>query len=138
VGSQGRPYRTLEVEGFQILVGRGAAENDLLTFDVAAPEDLWLHVASGVPGSHVVIRNPDNLEELPATVVERAAALAVWHSKARGRRRVDVHLCRVADVSKQKRAPAGEVVLRRWTTVRVYQPDAASGPPRTGRGSAGA
>jgi predicted ribosome quality control (RQC) complex YloA/Tae2 family protein len=136
VGVQGRPYRTLEVEGFEILVGRGDEENDVLTFDVAAPEDFWLHVASGVPGSHVVIRNPDHLEELPAVVIEKAAALAVRHSKARGQRRVDVHLCRVADVSKEKRAPAGEVVLRRWTSVRVYQPDAASGPPRAERGSA--
>jgi predicted ribosome quality control (RQC) complex YloA/Tae2 family protein len=130
--SKGLPYRRLQVDGFEVLVGRGDEENDVLTFDVAAPEDFWLHVAGGVPGSHVVIRNPDRLEELPPAVVERAALLAVRHSKARGQRRVDVHLCRVADVSKQKRAPAGEVVLRRWTPVRVY-PDAASG-----RGSGGA
>jgi predicted ribosome quality control (RQC) complex YloA/Tae2 family protein len=45
--------------------------------------------------------------------------LAARHSKARGRRRVEVHLCRVADVRKAKGAPAGEVVLRRWERVRV-------------------
>jgi predicted ribosome quality control (RQC) complex YloA/Tae2 family protein len=119
MGSKGRPYRTLIVDGFEVLVGRGDEENDVLTFEVADPQDFWLHVAGGVPGSHVVIRNPEKLDALPAPVVEAAAALAAWHSKARGRRRVEVHLCRVADVGKAKGAPAGEVVLRRWERVRV-------------------
>jgi predicted ribosome quality control (RQC) complex YloA/Tae2 family protein len=129
VGSKGRPYRTERVEGFEVLVGRGDAENDVLTFAIAAPEDFWLHVAGGVPGSHVVVRNPEHLAELPAAVIQRAAALAAHHSKARGRRRVEVHLCRVADVAKRRGAPAGEVVLERWTAVRVYpgEPPARSG-----------
>jgi predicted ribosome quality control (RQC) complex YloA/Tae2 family protein len=117
--SKGRPYRTLHVEGFEVLVGRGDEENDVLTFEVAAPEDFWLHVAGGVPGSHVVVRNPENLDALPDPVVDAAAGLAVRHSKARGRRRVEVHLCRVSDVAKLRGAPAGEVVLRRWERVRV-------------------
>jgi predicted ribosome quality control (RQC) complex YloA/Tae2 family protein len=119
VGSKGRPYRSVRLADFEILVGRGDAENDILTFEVADPEDFWLHVAGGVPGSHVVIRNPDKLDALPSAVVREAAALAAWHSKARGRRRVEVHLCRVADVAKRRGAPAGEVELRRWTAVRV-------------------
>ena len=116
---KGRPYRTVVVDGHEILVGRGDDENDLLTFEIAAPDDLWLHVAGGIAGSHVVVRNPDKLATVPANVDERAAALAAWHSKARGRARVEVHLCRVADVHKRRGAPAGEVELRRWERVRV-------------------
>jgi predicted ribosome quality control (RQC) complex YloA/Tae2 family protein len=116
---KGRPYRTIVVDGHEILVGRGDQENDVLTFEIAAPEDLWLHVAGGVAGSHVVVRNPNHLPALPPHVVERAAALAAWHSKARGRARVEVHVCRVADVNKRRGAPAGEVELRRWERVRV-------------------
>ena len=119
MSSKGRPYKTVVVEGFEILVGRGDEENDHLTFDVAAPEDFWLHVAAGTAGSHVVVRNPDKLAALPRPVLERAAALAAWHSKARAARRVDVHVCRVADVTKVRGAPAGEVRLRRWERVRV-------------------
>jgi predicted ribosome quality control (RQC) complex YloA/Tae2 family protein len=119
VASKGRPYRTMSVEGHDILVGRGARENDELTFEVAAPEDFWLHVAGGVAGSHVVVRNPLGLDALPPPVLERAAALAAWHSKARGRARVEVHFCRVADVHKPRSAPPGEVELRRWQRVRV-------------------
>jgi predicted ribosome quality control (RQC) complex YloA/Tae2 family protein len=125
VVSKGRPYRTFTIDGFEVLVGRGDEENDVLTLEIAAPEDFWLHVAGGVPGSHVVIRNPEHLPELPPTVVEQAAALAAWYSKARDQRRATVHLSRVADVRKRQGAPAGEVVLERWTTVRVSQkPDA--------------
>ena len=123
MGSRGRGYRTVVVEGFEVLVGRSDEENDRLTFEVAAPEDFWLHVGGGTPGSHVVVRNPEKLGVLPRAVLDRAAALAVWHSKARGARRVDVNLCRAADVGKEKGAPAGEVVLRRWQRVRVYEPD---------------
>jgi predicted ribosome quality control (RQC) complex YloA/Tae2 family protein len=120
VASKGKGYRTLEVEGFLVLVGKGDADNDHLTFGVAEPHDLWLHVA-GPAGSHVVIRNPEKLDEVPRAVTERAAELAAWHSKARGARgKVEVHLCRVADVSKPRGFAPGEVLLRTWKVVKVY------------------
>jgi predicted ribosome quality control (RQC) complex YloA/Tae2 family protein len=122
VASKGRPYRRLEVEGFAVLVGKGDAENDRLTFEIADPRDWWLHVA-GHSGSHVVVRNPDELAALPRPVLERAAELAAWHSKARRTGKVEVHVCRVADVSKPRGAPPGTVRLRRWTGLRVYPRD---------------
>jgi len=130
VASKGRRYRTVVVEGYEVLIGKGDADNDELTFALAAPEDFWLHVAGGVPGSHVVVRNPEKLDTLPRAVVERAAALAARHSKARDARRVDVHLCRVADVSKPRGAPAGQVELRRWERVRVHRNAGSDAPPR--------
>jgi predicted ribosome quality control (RQC) complex YloA/Tae2 family protein len=119
LGSKGKPYRVVEYEGFEILVGKGDAENDRLTFGVAEPRDLWLHV-SGTPGSHVVIRNPDALPELPASVVQRAAELAAWHSRSRHAGKVEVHVCRVADVSKPRGFAPGEVRLSRWRAMKVY------------------
>lgn len=119
MSSKGRPYRRVVVEGFEVLIGKSDEENDLLTFEIAAPEDAWLHAGGGVAGSHVVVRNPEQLDALPKPVLERAAALAAWHSKARAARRVDVHVCRVSDVSKRRGAPAGEVRLKRWDTLRV-------------------
>jgi len=118
MASKGRPYRTLVVGGFQILVGRGDEDNDFLTFEIAAPRDLWLHVAGGTPGSHVVVRNPDG-GEIPRSVVEAAAAAAAWYSKSRNAAKVEVHFCRVADVSKPRGAPTGLVQLARWKSIRV-------------------
>lgn len=118
MASKGRPYRTVEVEGYEVLVGRGSEDNDYLTFEVAEPHDIWLHVAGGTPGSHVIVRNPDK-GEVPRPVVERAAELAAWYSKARGAPRVEVHVCRASDVSKPRGAPAGLVELKRWKSVKV-------------------
>lgn len=120
MASKGKGYRTFDIEGFEVLVGKGDGDNDYLTFRVAEPHDFWLHV-SGPAGSHVVIRNPEKLDEAPRTVTERAAELAAWHSKARGARgKVEVHLCRVADVSKPRGFPPGQVLLRVWKALKVY------------------
>ena len=118
MGSKGRPYRTIVVEGFEVLIGRGDEDNDHLTFDVAEPQDLWLHVAGGTPGSHVVVRNPDG-GEIPKAVVEAAAAAAAWYSKARAAKSVEVHVCRAGDVTKPRGAPLGLVELKRYKSVRV-------------------
>ena len=125
MASKGRPYRRLEVEGFEVLVGKGDVENDRLTFEIAEPTDWWLHVA-GHSGSHVVVRNPEDLPALPRPVLQRAAELAAWHSKGRGAGKVEVHVCRVADVSKPRGFEAGKVQLRRWTSIRVYPKDGPS------------
>jgi predicted ribosome quality control (RQC) complex YloA/Tae2 family protein len=120
VGSKGKGFRSLAVEGFEVLIGKADQDNDALTFGLGEPLDAWLHVA-GAPGSHVIVRNPDKLDRLPRAVLERAAELAAWYSKARAAKgKVTVHVCRVADVSKRRGAPAGEVQLRRWDALKVY------------------
>jgi len=127
MASKGRGFRVLVVQGFDVLVGKGDADNDALTFGEAAPRDFWLHVA-GCPGSHVIVRNPDDLAELPRPVLEAAASLAAFHSKARGARgKVEVHVCRVADVSKPRGFARGEVRLRRFDSLRVYATEPSSG-----------
>jgi predicted ribosome quality control (RQC) complex YloA/Tae2 family protein len=118
MASKGRPYRTFSIEGFEVLVGRADEDNDDLTFRVAEPQDLWLHVGGGTPGSHVVVRNPGRVE-IPKTVLERAAALSAWYSKARAASRVEVHYCRAGDVKKPRGAPAGLVELARFKSIRV-------------------
>ena len=118
MASKGRPYRTFVFDGFEILVGRGEDDNDHLTFDVAKPNDVWLHVGGGTPGSHVVIRNPAEVD-VPRPVIERAAALAAWYSKARAASSVDVHYCNAAQGSKPRGAPAGLVELARWKNIKV-------------------
>jgi predicted ribosome quality control (RQC) complex YloA/Tae2 family protein len=127
MGSKGRPYRTIEIDGFAVLVGRSDEENDVLTFEVAEPDDVWMHVA-GHSGSHVVVRYPERLPALPEPVLRRAAELAAWFSKGRAARRVEVHVCRAGDVSKPRGFPPGKVLLARWTRFRVApQPPEASG-----------
>jgi predicted ribosome quality control (RQC) complex YloA/Tae2 family protein len=129
MGKGERGYRRYDVEGFEVLVGRGDADNDELSLRVADPHDFWLHVAA-TPGSHVVVRNPQRLDELPVAVVERAAQLAVWFSKSRqAGGKVAVHMCRAADVGKKRGMARGAVLLRRYSTVRVYARPPEEDPP---------
>ena len=115
-------YDTHDVEGYEVLVGKTARDNDKLTFKVARPNDVWLHVGGGTPGSHVVVRTPE-AGEVPRHVVKQAAELAVQHSKAKNATgKVDVHVCRACDVSKPRGAKAGSVQLRRYESVKVYPP----------------
>ncbi len=125
MGSKGRPYRTVVILGFEVLIGRGDQDNDMLTFRIGEPQDIWLHVGGGTPGSHVIVRNPEKCD-VPRDVIERAAAAAAWYSKARGAAKVDVHVCRVVDVSKPRGAPAGLVALGRHRTFKV-RPAAPTG-----------
>jgi predicted ribosome quality control (RQC) complex YloA/Tae2 family protein len=118
VASKGKPYRTFVVEGFEILVGRGSEDNDYLTFEVAQPHDVWMHVDGGTPGSHVVVRNPSK-GEVPRTVIEAAAGYAAWYSKARGSPRVSISYCRASQVSKPRGAPAGLVEIEKEKKLKV-------------------
>jgi predicted ribosome quality control (RQC) complex YloA/Tae2 family protein len=137
MASKGRPYRTFMIQGFEVLVGRGAEENDELSLRIAEPHDLWMHVGGQAAGSHVVVRNPDRVD-VPGAVLERAAQVAAWYSKARGAPKVEVHYCRASDVSKPRGAPAGLVELAKWKSVRVRPaaPSAGEGQGSDRDGSA--
>jgi predicted ribosome quality control (RQC) complex YloA/Tae2 family protein len=103
-------------DGFVILVGRTAADNDTLTFKLASPNDFWFHLA-GDSGSHVVVRNPDNESRLPRATQRLAASLAAGHSRARRAGRVAVHVTRCRDVRKPRGAPPGRVSIGRYRTL---------------------
>ncbi|MCB1056311.1 MAG: DUF814 domain-containing protein [Acidobacteria bacterium] len=117
---QGRSIarRVESPDGMVILVGRTAADNDVLSLRLASPRDFWFHVA-GEPGSHVVVRNPDNLDRLPRDTQQLAAALAAGYSKARRGGRVAVHMSRCSEVGKPRGLPPGKVTLRRFSTVQA-------------------
>ena len=74
--------RTLETsDGFTVIVGRNNRENDYVTHRLAKPEDLWFH-ASGVPGSHVILKRKGR--SAPSRrAIEETASIAAYFSKGR-------------------------------------------------------
>ncbi|SMB98463.1 protein of unknown function DUF814 [Hymenobacter roseosalivarius DSM 11622] len=111
------PFKVFEDEGFTILVGRNAANNDLLTQRYAHKEDLWLH-AKDVTGSHVVIRHRSG-HAVPAPVVERAAQLAAWYSRRQHDSLCPVTVTPKKFVRKPKGALPGQVLVEREKVVLV-------------------
>jgi predicted ribosome quality control (RQC) complex YloA/Tae2 family protein len=110
-----RRYRSSD--GFEILVGKAAKDNDYLTFRIAKSLDLWLHAAD-YAGSHVVVRNPNRLDIPPKTLIE-AAELAAFFSQARTHTKAIVHYTPKKFVHKPKGAGAGLVSLSSSKTVLV-------------------
>ena len=107
----------LSSDGFAILVGRAAHDNDHLTFKVARPNDLWLHAAD-YPGSHVVVRNPTR-QDIPHQTVIEAAELAAFFSQAQKDPKVEVHYTSRKFLAKPKGSAPGLVRLSRQKTIVV-------------------
>ena len=116
--------RYLSTDGYEILVGRGARDNDNLTFKIAQPNDLWLH-AGDYPGSHVVIRNPTRKEVPHRTIIE-AAQLAGKFSQASEDSKVVIHYTPRKFISKQKGAAPGLVRLQRFRSITVEPKEGVS------------
>ncbi len=115
------PFRRYDLgHGYEAWVGKTAQQNDLLTLRHARPFDLWLH-ARGVPGSHVVLRLPGRQSQPPPALLDAAAALAAYHSKARGSALVPVIVVPRKQVRKPKGSPPGSVVVMR-EQVRLVEP----------------
>lgn len=103
-------------EGFEILAGKSAQNNDEL-LRVARKHELWLH-ARGVAGSHVIIRSNAG-QFIPKSVIEYAASVAAKFSKAKGAETVPVIVTERKFVRKPKGGAAGEVKLDRESVVLV-------------------
>ena len=115
--SKSKSRNFTSTEGFEILVGKGAKDNDHLTFRVAKSNDLWLHAAD-YPGSHVVVRS-QNRQEIPPKTLLEAAQLAAFYSQAREESKVAVHYTLRKFVHKPKGAVAGLVNLASFKTILV-------------------
>jgi predicted ribosome quality control (RQC) complex YloA/Tae2 family protein len=112
-----RPRSYLSSDGYEILVGQSAANNEDLTFRLANTSDIWLHVGD-YSGSHVVIRNPSR-QTLPHNTLVQAAALAAFYSSARKQPKVEVRYTERKFVHKVKGAAAGLVRLQQFKSICV-------------------
>jgi predicted ribosome quality control (RQC) complex YloA/Tae2 family protein len=110
-----RRYRSSD--GYEVIVGRTARDNDNLTFRVARPNDLWLH-AGDYPGSHVIVRNASR-REIPQRTVIEAAQLAAKFSQASNDSKVIIHYTRRKFLSKPKGSAPGLVRMSSFKTIAV-------------------
>ncbi len=121
------PLRCWEYElegGFRAYAGKTDADNEQLSRRFASANDYWFHV-KGMPGSHVVLKIEDS--EPDSATLKQAAAIAAYHSKARGGGTVAVHMTRAKYVTKPRGAERGTVQIKRESTLKV-KPGLPQGP----------
>ena len=99
-----QPLKFVAPDGTEILVGKNNAQNDRLTFKIAAPDDLWLHTKD-ITGSHVIL--------------QLAAELAAHFSKARDSSKVPVDYVQCRFVKKPSGAKPGFVIFTNQRTLYV-------------------
>jgi hypothetical protein len=114
-------------EKWEVRVGRTNDENDVLTHRFAKPDDIWMH-ASGVPGSHVVLRMQGRTNNPPREVLEAAAAIAARFSKAKHAGTVPVLWTRKRYVRKPRGAKPGLAACTHEKTLFV-RPGLPDGTP---------
>ncbi|MBR1559968.1 MAG: NFACT family protein [Clostridia bacterium] len=119
-----KPMRFTAPSGRTILVGKNNLQNDKLTF-TAQPDEVWLH-AKDMPGSHVIIVDP----EPDDATVAYAARLAAAYSKGGASSRVPVDYTLRRYVKKPGGAKPGFVIYTHQRTLSVeplrIEPDADS------------
>ena len=96
------------INGWYILVGRDANENDDLLRHHVRGDDLWLHVRD-FPGGYVFIKARKG-KTVPLDILLDAANLAVYYSKARTNTKVDLYYTHVKYLRRAKNGPKGLVL----------------------------
>jgi predicted ribosome quality control (RQC) complex YloA/Tae2 family protein len=99
------------IEGYKVLVGRNANENQKL-LEIAKANDLWMHIRD-VPSSHVIIKT--DKQNLPDSVIQAAAKLCVDFSvKNPGDYEVDYTKRKFVKVQE-----GSNVLYNKYDTIRV-------------------
>lgn len=113
----GKRPRALHARGGHLVyIGSTGIQNDIITFEIGAADDTWLH-ARGVPGAHVLVRWAAGRRD--DAVLLAAAGLAARHSGAGTSPSVEVDYTDRRHVRKIKGAGPGMVTYRHEQTIRV-------------------
>ncbi|HYV50767.1 MAG TPA: NFACT family protein [Dongiaceae bacterium] len=113
-----RPRRYDLGNGWEAMVGKSNRGNDVLTFELARPGDVWMHAHQSA-GSHLVLRHDEKGKEPPRSVLVSAACIAAYYSKARGSSKVPVLVSHKRFVRKPRKAPIGMVTVSKYETLLV-------------------
>lgn len=113
-------FETQEIDGYTVYIGKNNIQNDYISLRLAKPNDIWFHTQK-IHGSHVLLRNTDNLEidDIPENVLFKCACLAKENSKASSSLNVSVDYCYAKFVKKVSGAKPGMVIYNNFKTIIV-------------------
>lgn len=105
------------IDGFLVLVGRSATENDELLRHCVRGFDTWLHVRD-FSGAYVFIKHQNN-KTVPLNVLLKAGNLAVFYSKAKKNGEATVYYTPVKNLRRAKNAKKGTVLPQNPKTLFI-------------------
>lgn len=115
------PGLSLERDGWLILVGRSAAENDELLRRHVRGNDLWFH-ARDYAGSYVFVKARAG-KSLPLEIMLDSGSLALYYSKGRSSGSGDVYYTQAKYLRRVKEGPRGLVIPTQEKNLRIKLED---------------
>lgn len=120
------PYRHFVIEGkYNFYIGKDSRNNDQLTTKFAKQNDFWFHARS-VAGSHGVLRVENSKEAVPKKILEKAASITAFYSKAKSSKLAPVTYTLKKYVSKNSRHEPGQVSVMK-ENVLLVKPEIPAG-----------
>lgn len=110
-----KPLRFI-VNGFKILAGKNNIQNDLITFKLSAPDDIWCHTKD-IHSSHILIVSESR--QVPMDVILIACELAAFYSQASQSSKIAVDYTVKKYVKKPNGSPLGFVNYTNQQTLIV-------------------
>jgi len=102
------PGLDFTIDGWYILVGRDANENDELLRHHVKGKDMWFHTRD-YPGGYVFVKYRAG-KTIPLEIMLDAGTLAVYYSKARKAGKADLYYTEVKHLRRAKNGPKGLVL----------------------------
>lgn len=110
-------FGTTEIGGFKVYYGKNNTQNDYVTFKLAKPNDIWLHV-KGYHGAHVIISTEN--KEVPLSAIEESAKLACKYSGSSSiGGKTEVEYTRRKYIKKPPASPLGFVIYNEYESIVI-------------------
>lgn len=110
-------YLVLNIDGYEVLVGKNNKQNDFITFRVANKEDIWFHVKDN-SGSHVLLRKKTNID-ISEELLRKCASIAAYYSKCKDSSKVEVQYTTIKFIKKPKNSRPGFVTFSKYNSIMV-------------------
>lgn len=108
-------FRTYEIHGFKVKMGRNNTENDKLTFTAKA-NDLWLH-AKDYHSTHAIIYTEG--KSVPESVLVIVAEITAYYSKGRAGGKTEIVYTEKKNVKKPTKSKPGFVTYENFKSLFV-------------------
>ncbi len=113
-----KPMKFITSDGYEVFCGKNNLQNDYVTTRLADKNDYWFHVKNA-PGSHVVMKCAESLEDPPATSFTECAMIALLYSSEKEKPQCAVDYTKARYVKKPSGSKPGFVIYEKNFTAYV-------------------
>ena len=108
----------IEIDGFDVYIGKNNKQNDYLYSKISLPDDMWFHTLN-TPGSHIIVRAHNSKQLLDDNTILKIAKLAKKYSSAKLSTKVAVVYTLRRYIKRPNNTKSGFVVYKNESEIVV-------------------